>query len=125
MLSPTRRAWGPPGFIRLKTLLTLLIVGGALYVGVKVVPAYWGYLAMQDPVKEAAMAASRSGKEDDVRRELIARAKEAGIALDEERVEIGQHGNMVVVRIAWEVPMEIPMYRHPLRFRIEKGVPAP
>jgi hypothetical protein len=115
----------PRGFIRFKTLVTLLILAGAGYVGAKIVPAYWSYLAMQDPVKEAAMAASRPGKEEEVRRELIARAKEAGIALDEERVEIGQQGNMVVVRIAWEVPVDMPMYRRPLRFRIEKGVPAP
>jgi len=60
-----------------------------------------------------------------VRAELIARARQLGIALEEERVEIGQEGTMVVVRVAWEVLLDIPGYRRNLRFRIEKGVPAP
>jgi len=40
-------------------------------------------------------------------------------------VDIGQEGNQIVVRVAWEVPLDIPLYRRSLRFRIEKRVPAP
>jgi len=76
-------------------------------------------------VKEAAMDYARRGKEAEVRAELIARAGNIGVTLTEENVDIGQEGNLVVVRVAWEVPLDIPMYRRTLRFRIQKGVPAP
>ncbi|OGB93940.1 MAG: hypothetical protein A2Z31_00665 [candidate division NC10 bacterium RBG_16_65_8] len=105
--------------------MTLLIVAGVGYVGSKLIPVYWSYLSMQDPVKEAAMAASRPGKEAEVRTDLIARAKSVGVMLDEENVEIDRDGNFVTVRVAWEVPVDMRLYRRTLRFRIEKAAPAP
>jgi hypothetical protein len=125
MTSRVRRRRDPSGLVSLKVLLVLLVLAGLGYVGTKVIPPYWDYLSLQDPVKEAAIVYARQGKEAEVRAELITRARQIGIALDEERVEIGQEGNQIVVRVAWEVPLDIPLYRRSLRFRIEKGVPAP
>jgi len=113
------------GFVRLKFLVTLLVLAATGYVGAKLVPVYWNYLSMQDPVKETAMAASRRGKEDEARADLIARAKSLGVTLEEENVEIDRDGNFVTARVAWEVPVDMPLYRRTLRFRIEKRVPVP
>lgn len=125
MISRVRRRRDASGLVSLKVLLTLLFLVGLGYVGVKLIPPYWDYLSLQDPVKEAATAYARQGKEAEVRAELITRARQIGVTLDEERVEIGQEGTMIVVRVAWDVPLDIPGYRRTLRFRIEKGVPAP
>ena len=125
MISRVQRRRDPSGLVSLKLLLVVLILGGLGYLGVKLIPPYWDYLSLQDPVKEAAIAYARSGKEAEVRAELLTRARQIGIALAEERVEIGQEGTMIVVRVAWEAPLDIPVYRRNLRFRIEKGVPAP
>ena len=124
MISRVRTERAPAGFVRLKFLVAVLVLAGLGYLGSKTIPPYWDYLSLQDPVKEAAIAYARQGKEAEVRAELIARAKNIGVALTEEQVDIGQEGNFVVVRVAWEVPLDIPMYRRTLRFRIEKGVPA-
>lgn len=115
----------PAGSARVKVLVTLLMVAGLGYVGSKLVPVYWSYLSMQDPVKEAAMAASRPGKEAEARADLIARAKSVGVALEEENVEIDRDGNFVAVRVAWDVPVDMRVYRRTLHFRIEHKVPAP
>ena len=115
----------PAGSARVKVLLTLLIVAGLGYVGNKLIPVYWSYLSMYDPVKEAAMAASRPGKEAEARADLIARAKGVGVALDEENVEIDRDGNFVTVRVAWEVPVDLRVYRRTLRFRIESKAHTP
>jgi hypothetical protein len=115
----------PAGSARVKILLTLLIFGGLGYVGSTLIPVYWSYLSMQDPVKEAAMTASRPGKEADARADLIARAKSVGVALEEENVEIDRDGNFVVVRVTWDVPVDLRVYRRVLRFRIESKAPTP
>jgi len=125
MISRVRRRRDSSGLVSLKVLVVLLVLAGLGYVGMKLIPPYWDYLSFQDPVKEAAIAYARQGKEAEVRTELIARARQIGIALDEERVDIGQEGNQIVVRVAWEIPLDIILYRRSLRFRIEKGVPAP
>jgi hypothetical protein len=125
MKSRVRRQRHASGFVRLKFLLGVVVLAGMGYLGIKIIPPYWDYLSMQDPVKEAAIAYARQGKEAEVRTELIARARNVGVVLTEEQVDMGQEGNLVVVRVAWEVPLDIPMYRRTLRFRVEKGVPAP
>jgi hypothetical protein len=80
---------------------------------------------MHDPVKEAAMAVSRRVPEVEVRAGLIARARATDVVLEEENIEILQRGNFAVVRVNWEVPLDIPMYRRTLQFHIEQAVPAP
>jgi hypothetical protein len=117
------RTQTPEGFIRLRMLLCLLILGGGVYLSVKFVPPYWGYLSMLDPVKEAAMAA-RTGKEEQVRADLILKARQVGVELAEENVEIVWNGDSVVVRVAWEVPVNLPRYPRVLRFRVESKNPA-
>jgi hypothetical protein len=113
------------GFIRFKVLLTLAVVAGLVYCGIKLGPPYWNYLSMYDPVKEAAMAVSRRTPEAEVRAGLIARARATDVALEDEDIEILQRGNFLVVRVSWEVPLDVPMYRRTLRFEIEQAVPAP
>ena len=113
------------GFIRVKLLVTLVVLASLVYVATKLGPPYWNYLAMHDPVKEAAMAISRRAPEAEVRAGLIARARATDVTLEEENVEIMQRGNFAVVRVSWEVPLDIPMYRRTLRFHIEQAVPAP
>jgi len=115
----------PAGSTRVKLILTLLIVAGLGYAGSKLIPVYWSYVSMFDPVKEAAMAASRPGKEAEARTDLIARARSVGVALEEENVEIDRDGNVVVVRVAWEVPVDLRVYRHTFRFQIVHKAIAP
>jgi hypothetical protein len=114
------RHLAPRGFMRLGTMVWLLILAGVVYLGVKLIPPYWDYLLMLEPVKEAAMAAATPGRsEDRVRAELMAKAKEVGLDLAEENVQILRQGNFVVVRATWEVPVDFPRYRYVLHFQVE------
>jgi len=100
------------------------VLATALYLAVKLVPPYWTYFGMQDPVKEAAMAVASHGNEAGVRSELILRAKEQGLALDEENIEITREGTMLVIRVSWVAAVDLPRYRFDIPFRIEERVPA-
>jgi hypothetical protein len=44
--------------------------------------------------------------------------------LAEENVEFVRDGNFVVVRVAWEIPVDLPRYRHMLRFHVESQAPT-
>jgi len=110
---------------RLGMLIGLLVLVGGIYLGAKFIPPYWAYLSMLDPVKEAAMAAAaRGGDEERVRTSLILKAKQFGFDLPEEGVEFVREGNFVVVRVAWEIPVDLPRYRHTLRFHVESQAPV-
>jgi hypothetical protein len=105
-------------------LVALLVLVGGIYLGAKFIPPYWAYLSMLDPVKEAAMAAATRGNAERIRTGLVVKAKQFGFELAEENVEIVQDGNLMVVRVAWEVPVDLPRYRHILRFHVESQIPA-
>lgn len=114
-----------PGRISLGALLFLLLVAIGIYLAVKFVPPYWTYLSLQDPVKEAAMAAASPNGEDRARADLSRRVREAGLNLAEEDIQFTREGSRLVVRISWVVPVELPRVRYDLRFRIEQRTSLP
>ena len=112
-----------PGRVRLGAVLFILMAVAGIYLASKFGPPCWTYLSMKDPVKEAAMALVASTDENTVRAELIRRAQEQGITLDDEDIDITRDETMLTVRVAWVAPVELPRYRYDLRFRIEERVP--
>lgn len=114
-----------PGRIGLGALLFLLLVATGIYLAVKFAPPYWTYLSLQDPVKEAAMAAVGPNGEDKARAELLRRVREAGLDLADEDIQFIREGSQLVVRISWVAPVELPRVRYDLHFRIEQRRPLP
>ncbi|MBI4735980.1 MAG: hypothetical protein HY766_07960 [candidate division NC10 bacterium] len=114
-----------PGRIGLGALLFLLLVAIGIYLAVKFVPPYWTYLSLQDPVKEAAMAAVGRGGEDKARADLLRQAREAGLDLADEDIQFTREGPHLVVRINWVAPVELPRVRYDLHFRIEQRALLP
>ncbi len=112
-----------PGRIRLGALIFLLLLASGVYLTTKYVPPYWTYLSMQDPVREAAMGALMPGGEERARDELIRRAKEQGLKLTQDNIVFTREGPLLVLRVTWVEPVDLPRTRHNLRFRIEQSVP--
>ena len=108
--------------IRPGAVLFILVVVAGIYAAIKFVPPYWTYLSMEDPVKEAAMAMLSSTNEQSARAELIRRAKQQGLTLDEDDIEIARDSSVLVVRVSWVTPVELPRYRYDLHFRVEERV---
>jgi hypothetical protein len=116
----------PPGRLNIKLLLLLLVVGVGVVAAIKLVPPYWRYLSLQDPVKEAAVAAvSRPGGEPAAQEELIQRAAALGLTLGEEHIEFIRDGSRLTLRVRWSETVELPGYRTTIPFKIEHRVPAP
>ncbi len=104
-------------------MLFILVVVAGIYLGIKFIPPYWTYLSMKDPVKEAAMAILSATDEKTARADLIRRAKQQGLTLEDDNIDIARDANMLVVRVTWVEPVELPRYRYDLRFLVEERVP--
>lgn len=111
------------GKISSKALLFILVAGAGIYLAIKFIPPYWTYLSMQDPVKEAAMALATNTDEARVRAELIRRAKEQDLALEEDNIEINREGPLLVLRVRWVASVDLPRYRYKIPFQVEERVP--
>jgi hypothetical protein len=118
-----RTARGAPGAMHLGALLWLGLFVLGIYLGGKFIPPYWTYFALQEAVTEAAFHASKPNGEARARQGLLSRAKEEGLELTDEQIEVLTTGSQVVVRVAWEVAVEMPRYRALLHFHIEKSAP--
>jgi hypothetical protein len=114
---------GGRGATRFGILIGLLLLAGVAYAAAKYVPPYWTYLSLMDPVKEAAMQAARD--EAKARVSLLAQANALGLDLEEDAVECTKDETSEIVRLTWSVPVDLPKYRHTLRFSIEKRSPLP
>lgn len=112
-----------PGKIRPGVLLFILVVVAGIYVAMLLIPPYWTYLSMQDPVKEAALTAItvRDG-EAAARADLLRKSRDLGLRLEDENIEITREGQELVVRVTWVEPVDFPRYRHSLHFYVEQRV---
>ena len=112
-----------PGKIRLGALLFVLVVGVAVYLAIVLIPPYWTYLSMQDPVRDAAVTAvtARDG-EATARAELLRKARDIGLRLEDENIEIVHEGQELVIRVSWVEPVDLPRYRYDIHFRVEQRV---
>lgn len=102
----------------------LVVVGAVWYLGIKLIPPYWDYLSLQDPVKEALVTAAR-GNETAARGSIIKQAHDLGLELTDENIVFTLEAPVMKVRVSWEVPVDFPRYRYNLQFDIEHSTPLP
>ncbi len=115
----------PPGRINYKLLFFLAVVAAGIFLAIKFIPPYWGYLSLQDPVKEAAMTAvSRTGGQEAARADLIRRAAEVGVRLGEENIQFIRDGSILILRVRWTETVDLLGYPVRIPFQIENRVPA-
>ena len=85
--------------IRLRALLTILIVGGCIYVGSKVVPAYFTYYEFQSDLEQLAMIASYSTRsEADIQESVVARGRDYGTPCRLEQIRVRRAGTTLPYR---------------------------
>ena len=112
-----------PGKIRLGALLFILVVGLAVYLAIILIPPYWTYLSMQDPVRDAAVTAVTAWDgETTARAEILRKARDMGLHLEDENIEIVHEGQELVIRVSWVEPVDLPRYHYDIRFRVEQRV---
>jgi len=94
-----------------------------VYLAIVLVPPYWDYLSMQDPVRDAAVTAvtTRDG-EVTARADILRKAREIGLRLQDENIEIVHEGQELVVRVSWVEPVDLGRYRYNLQFRVEQRI---
>jgi hypothetical protein len=103
--------------VRLRALLTILIVGSGIYVGSKVVMAYYTSYQFQSDLEQAAMIAAYTNKsEAEVQASVMARGRDYGIPLKPEQVRVRRAGDELAISTEYRVHLDIPIYPFDLRF---------
>ncbi len=103
----------------LRTLIGLLILGSAVYVGYRLIPPYFNNYQFQDLVESEARMNSYSSfkkSEDDIRAGIIKKAADLDIPLRPEQVVIDRTGNDYVITADYTIHVDFPVHPVDLSF---------
>jgi len=105
---------------RLKFLITLAIIAGAVYIAMQFLPVYLHYIQMQDSTKEIVrQAALQNLSDNDVHARLVQKAVEYSLP-DDVKIQISRNGKKVVAQIAYTQVVQLPGYTYYWPFRIRE-----
>ena len=106
------------------TLFALVVVGVAIYLGVKFVPVLINVYSFRDSIDEQARFAGTPHHDDDlIRKNLLARARELDLPVGAKDVFVERAGNQIRIRVTYTVPVETPV--HTFNMKYDENVSLP
>jgi hypothetical protein len=104
---------------KLNLLITLAVLGGMIFAGVKVVPVYIANYEFQDSIEsESRFALTGYPKKtpDDVRNDIWNKAKELGIPAQKDAIRVAMDNGSVDIGLDYSVPIDLAFYQFTLQF---------
>ena len=105
----------------IKMFLALFLIGGAVYVGAKIIPPFFENYQFQDAVKnEATLDTYTSKNENDIRTAVFRKAQDLDIPITEEQIHVQRQGMqgsaIIIIRAPYVVHVDLPGYPMDLHF---------
>jgi hypothetical protein len=115
------RQW-EQGAAKRKTIILLLVLGGAVYVGVKVGPPYFANYQLQDKMwEEARFAQANRLSEEDLRNTIYREAQRLDIPLRPEDIHVELSSRGVRINANYAVAVDLRVYQFKLYFTPTSG----
>lgn len=107
----------------LKALFALLVVAAGIFLGYKLIPPYLNNYELQNEITNISRVATyaQAKTEDDVRADVIAKAKEEGVDLKPEQVTVQKDNTACNIDVRYEVAVPVPGYTFNLTFNPSAG----
>ena len=111
------------GFISFSVILGLAIVVATVFSAVRLLPPYIANYQFQDYIDNTARTATyNSVSEADLKKEVMARARELGITLQDRQLEVRKvRGGSVSIRTTYDVPVDLIARQVVLHFEPSAG----
>jgi hypothetical protein len=111
------------GFISFSVILGLGIVVATVFSAVRLLPPYIANYQFQDYIDNTARSATYSTiTEADLKREIMSRARELGITLQERQLEVHKvRGGAVSIKTTYDVPVDLVARQVVLHFEPAAG----
>ncbi len=108
---------GERGASKLKTVLTLVIVGFLIFSGVKIIPAYFANFQLQDSMQtEARFAIADHRAVDQIREDIWKKVQELDIPAKKEDIKVSGEQRSVAISLDYVVPVDLRVYQFNLEF---------
>lgn len=102
----------------LKSLLGIAVVVAAFYVAFKLMPVYFNEYQFEDSLEQIARysAYQQNKTEDDIRNEVMKKAREFDIPIQSEQISIFRQGTNLTISTDYNIHVDLPMYPLDLKF---------
>ena len=112
------------GSSRLKTVVTLAILGALVYGAFQLVPIHWDHYSFREAVKEKvefAFVHHPLYTQESLENEIFALLDDLGAEYEEEDVivEVYQMNKEIYVSVRYWRSHDLPLYQNPKEFRVE------
>lgn len=111
------------GFISFSVILGLAIVIVTVFLAIRLMPPYIANYQFQDYIDNTARTATYSAiSQADLKKEIVARARELGITLQDRQLEVQKvRGGSVSIRSTYDVPVDLVARQVVLHFEPSAG----
>lgn len=87
-------------------VMFVLVLGIGIHLGYLYGTMYYGYLKMEEAMKEASLSVVVE-REETIRKAIIEKAKDAGVPLKEENIRILSDGRTKHAEVSWSVTLNL------------------
>jgi hypothetical protein len=111
------------GFGNLRAILGIVVIGVVIFLSVKLIPPYVSNYQFQQQIDSVARyAAYAQGRTaEDIKQEVLAKARECDVLLTPEAVEVEKTGTTVNIDVKYVVQVELPGKTVEMRFNPVAG----
>jgi len=105
------------GKITFKAILSLAFLAAVIYAGIKIIPVYVNDYELNDYIQtQTPFWLTQRASADAVRKNVLAKAQDLGLALGAEDVTVVATANKVSVTLDYHVPVDLKVYTLQLHF---------
>jgi hypothetical protein len=105
-----------------KKLFMLALLAAGVFVGVQYAQVFLTKYQFGDAVRQSVKyAASTRKSPDTVRREVLEKAEELGIAISPKDVHIVKRGPAFNLELSYQMPVNLRVYEHVLTFEVSES----
>ena len=103
-------------------LFSFLVLGAIAYLGYKFIPPYVSHFELKDAIDEiavyevAGIGVQKKGPAVDTQEMVINKAKEMGIKLERENIQIERMTDKIFIHVNYSVPIDLPGRVYDLKF---------
>jgi Domain of unknown function (DUF4845) len=105
------------GGAKINLLLTLIILGSMIFVGVMLVPPYFTNYQLQDAMKtEARFAGYNRKTNEEIREDVWKKIQELGVPAKRDDIHVTNDNNTVQITVDYSVPVDLKFKQYDLEF---------
>jgi hypothetical protein len=104
-------------------VMLILVVAAIIFAAYKLLPPYIANYQLQDSMEDLARQATYSGKitEEEIRMQVLGQARDLGIPLEPEQVDVQRSGVTVAIGAHYIIPVDLLVRQVDLQFSPAAG----